>query len=54
MSGPGLLLWPGIDRMRLTRTCGDPYRVARLIERRTVLSLEEILAMLGVPPFADR
>ncbi len=48
-----LLLWPGLDRKKLTRTCGDPHRVARLIERRSALPREEILGMLSVPPFAD-
>lgn len=48
-----LLLWPGLDRKKLTRTCGDPRRVARLIERRTALSREAILGMLGVPPLRN-
>jgi len=48
-----LLLWPGLDRKKLTRSCGDPRRVARLIERRTALSREAILGMLGVPPLSD-
>ncbi len=43
-----LLLWPGLDRARLTATGGDPLRIARLVERRTPLSIETILAMLGV------
>lgn len=46
-----LLLWPGLDRKKLARTCGDPCRVARLIERRTALSRETIISMLGVSPF---
>lgn len=48
-----LLFWPGLDRKKLMRTCGDPHRVARLIERRTALSREAILGMLGLPPFVD-
>ena len=43
-----LAIWPGLDRTKLTRTCGDPHRVARLVERRTTLSRETILGMLGV------
>jgi hypothetical protein len=48
-----LLLWPGLDRAKLTRTCGDPRRVARLIERRTALSRVAILGMLGVSSLTD-
>lgn len=44
-----LAIWPGLDRKKLTRTCGDPNRVARLVERRTSLPRESILRMLGVP-----
>ncbi len=43
-----LAIWPRLDRKKLTRTCGDPNRVARLVERRTSLPRESILAMLGV------
>ena len=49
-----LLLWLGLDRTKLTRTCGDPNREARLIERRTTLPRESILGMLGVPPATDK
>lgn len=45
-----LAIWPGLDRTKLTRTCGDPHRVARLVERRTTLSHDAILGMLGVRP----
>ena len=45
-----LAIWPGLDRKKLTRTCGDPHRVARLVERRTALPRESILRMLGVRP----
>ena len=41
-----LAIWPRLDRRKLTRTCGDPRRVARLVERRTALSLEAIVAIL--------
>ena len=49
-----LAIWPGLDRTKLTRTCGDPHRVARLVERRTTLPRETILGMLGVRPAAGR
>lgn len=42
-----LAVWPGLDRRKLTRTCGDPKRVARLVERRTALPRESILGILG-------
>ncbi len=45
-----LAIWPGLDRKKLTRTCGDPHRVARLVERRTALPRESILRLLGVRP----
>ena len=48
-----LAIWPGLDRRKLTRTCGDAHRVARLVERRTAHSHEAILAMLGVRPTAN-
>lgn len=48
-----LSIWPGLDRKKLTRTCGNPIRVARLVERRTTLPREAILGMLGVRPSAD-
>lgn len=41
-----LAMWPGLDRRKLTRTCGDPKRVASLIERRTTLSRESIIRIL--------
>jgi len=41
-----LLLWPRLDRHRLARTRGDPWRIARLVARRTPRSLDEIVAML--------
>ena len=41
-----LATWPGLDRRKLTRTCGDPERVARLVERRTTLPRESILRIL--------
>jgi hypothetical protein len=41
-----LLLWPRLDPHRLARTRGDPWRIARLVARRTPRSLDEIVAML--------
>jgi hypothetical protein len=41
-----LLLWPGLDRSRLTRTHGDPCKVARLVAQRTIHSEESILRLL--------
>jgi hypothetical protein len=41
-----LAMWPGLDRKKLTRTCGDPTRVTRLVERRTALPRESILRIL--------
>lgn len=42
-----LAIWPGLDRRKLTRTCGDPGRVASLVGRRTALPREAILGILG-------
>jgi hypothetical protein len=42
-----LAVWPGLDRRKLTRTCGDPKRVARLVERRTAMPREAILRIFG-------
>jgi hypothetical protein len=41
-----LLLWPGIDRALLSRTHGDPRKVARIVARRTIHSEETILSLL--------
>jgi hypothetical protein len=30
-----LAIRPGLDRRKLARTCGDPHRGARTVERRT-------------------
>lgn len=48
-----LAIWPRLDHRKLARTCGDPHRVARLVERRTALPREAILGMLGVRPSSD-
>lgn len=41
-----LLIWPGLDRQRLRRTHGDPWKIARLVAPRTSLSTESILTLL--------
>jgi hypothetical protein len=41
-----LLIWPRLDRGQLTRTHGDPRKVARLVARRTIHSEEVILSLL--------
>ncbi|MFL5779305.1 MAG: hypothetical protein ACJ761_10215 [Chloroflexota bacterium] len=41
-----LTLWPGLDRTKLRRTRGDPAKVARLVERRTSLTIEDIVVLL--------
>jgi hypothetical protein len=43
-----LALWPRLERGRLARVRHDPGRVAALISRRTNLSYEAILELLGV------
>lgn len=45
-----LALWPRLERGRLVRARHDPGRVAALISRRTTLSFEAILELLGAPP----
>jgi hypothetical protein len=48
-----LALWPGLDRRKLSRTQGDPARVARLVGRRTSLPPEAIVALLTAQPELD-
>ena len=43
-----LALWPRLERGRLARVRHDPFRVAALISRRTTLSFEAIIELLGV------
>ncbi len=48
-----LFIWPGLDRARLRRTHGDPWKIARLVAHRSSLSIESILTLLmgvGVAP----
>ncbi len=53
-----LLMWPRLDRRKLARCGCDPQRIARLVARRTSLSIESITAILeqderarNEPPF---
>ncbi len=49
-----LLIWPGLDRARLRRTHGDPWKIARLVGRRSSLPTESILTLLmGIGVAAD-
>jgi len=45
-SARALGLWPGLDRSRLTRTQGDPAKIARLVMRRTTLPFDNIVRVL--------
>jgi hypothetical protein len=38
-----------LDRARLRRTNGDPWKIARLVQTRTSLALEDILLLLMGP-----
>ena len=41
-----LLLWPRLDRARLLRAADDPRRIAEIVSRRTIHSVEMIVVML--------
>ncbi len=45
-----LLLWPGLDRVRLSRTHGDPVRIANLVARRSGQPLDVIVSMVTGDP----
>lgn len=45
-----LALWPRLDSAGLARAKGDPWRIARLVARRTAQPLEVIVAMLTQCP----
>ena len=45
-------IWPRLDQARLTRTKGDPVRIARLMTRRTSLTFDCIVAILMKGEFA--
>jgi len=49
-----LSIWPGLDRTRLRRTQGDPWKIARLVESRTSLTIEDILVLLMGPELDPR
>ena len=40
------ILWPRLDPAALRRTRGDPIRILRLVEVRSTLPREVLLAML--------
>lgn len=44
-----LAIWPRLDRRALTRVACDPHRIARVVARRTSLSIEAILALIMGP-----
>ncbi len=52
-SARALAIWPGLDRVRLARTRGDPAAITRLVTRRTALSSESIFAVLTKYPESD-
>jgi hypothetical protein len=41
-----LLLWPRLDRAKIQRIADNPARIAEIVERRTSLPFDAILAML--------
>jgi hypothetical protein len=45
----GLALWPRLSPPRQDRVRRDPRRIAALVSRRTNLSYQAILALLGAP-----
>jgi len=44
-----LSIWPGLDRARLRRAHGDPWKIATVVAARTSLTLESILVLLMAP-----
>ena len=44
-----LVLWPRLNPRALRRCRHDPRRIARLVSRRTPLTIETILGMLTLP-----
>ena len=45
----GLALWPRLETPRPGHVRRDPRRIATLVSRRTNLSYQAILALLGAP-----
>ena len=41
-----MLLWPRLDRARISKVADDPVRIAEIVERRTSQPFNVILAML--------
>jgi hypothetical protein len=41
-----MLLWPRLDRSKLRKIADDPKRMAEVIEKRTSLPFDSIVAML--------
>jgi hypothetical protein len=41
-----MLLWPRLDRNRLSRYADDPARIAQIVQQRTSQPFDAILAML--------
>jgi hypothetical protein len=41
-----LLLWPRLDRARISRVADNPVRIAEIVEKRTSQPFDAILAML--------
>jgi len=41
-----MLLWPRLDRTRLSRFAHDPARIAQIVQQRTSQPYDAILAML--------
>ncbi len=44
-----LVLWPRLNATLMRRCGGDPWRIARLVSRRTSLPMETIVGMLRAP-----
>jgi len=41
-----LLLWPRLDRARIRKIADNPVRIAEIVEKRTSMPFDAILAML--------
>lgn len=44
-----MLLWPRLDRAKIRKVADNPARIAEIVERRTSLPFDVILAMLTKP-----
>jgi hypothetical protein len=45
-----LALWPRLNASVIRRCGGDPWRIAKLVSRRTSLPIETIVGMLRAAP----